>query len=167
MHQSILIEFHRVLALAAAAACLGVAHAEAVTLSNDQVIASWKVEHDQLQPDFVQDRQTGQIVQLRGELFSLVLTNGDFVNASNFKLAGPVRTETLAANPRNSRFAERLPGRQLMAELVSADGNLRVAWRAILREGSRYVRQQVELQAAQASIPLKDIVLLETPLPNA
>jgi hypothetical protein len=171
MHHSILSELQQLLALAGAAACLLLvpagAFAEAVTFSNDQVIASWKVEHEQLQPDFVQDRQTGQTVQLRGELFSLVLTNGAFVNASNFKLVGPVRTETLAANPRNSRFAERLPGRQLVAELVSADGNLRVVWRAVLREGSRYVRQQLEFQAAQASIPLKDIVLLDTPLPNA
>jgi hypothetical protein len=171
MHHSILSELQQLLALAGAAVWLAMvpagAFAEAVTFSNDQVIASWKVEHEQLQPDFVQDRQTGQTVQLRGELFSLVLTNGAFVNASNFKLAGPVRTETLAANPRNSRFAERLPGRQVVAELVSADGNLRVAWRAVLREGSRYVRQQVEFQAAQASIPLKDIVLLDTPLPNA
>jgi len=171
MHHSILTELHQVLTLAGAAACLGWvpagALAEAVALSNDQVIASWKIEHEQLRPDFVQDRQTGQTIPLRGELFSLVLTNGAFVKASDFKLVGPVRTETLAADPRNSRFAERLPGRQLVAELVSADGNLRVAWRAILRDGSRYLRQQVELKASQASIPLKDIVLLDTPLPNA
>jgi hypothetical protein len=171
MHHSILSELQQLLALAGAAACLLLvpagAFAEAVTFSNDQVIASWKVEHEQLQPDFVRDLRTSQTIQLRGELFSLVLTNGAFVNASNFKLAGPVRTETLAATPRNSRFAERLPGRQLVAELVSADGNLRVVWRAVLREGSRYVRQQLEFQAAQASIPLKDIVLLDTPLPNA
>ena len=171
MRHSILSELHRMLPLAGVAACLGLvragALADAVTISNDQVTASWSVEHEQLRPDFVQDRQTSQTIQLGGELFSLVLTNGAFVNASNFKLAGPVRAETLAANPRNSRFAERLPGRQLVAELVSPDGNLRVAWRALLREGSRYVRQQFELQAAQALIPLKDIVLLNTPLPNA
>jgi hypothetical protein len=171
MQHSILSELRRMLALAGASICLGLVPAgslaDAVTLSNDQVMASWKVEHEQLRPGFVQDRQTSQTIQLQGELFSLVLTNGAFVNASDFKLVGPVRTEALAANPRASRFAERLPGSQLMADLVSADGNLRVTWRAILREGSRYLRQQVELKAAEASIPLKDIVLLETPLPNA
>jgi len=165
MQHSILSELRRMLALAGASICLGLVPAgslaDAVTLSNDQVMASWKVEHEQLRPGFVQDRQTSQTIQLQGELFSLVLTNGAFVNASDFKLVGPVRTEALAANPRASRFAERLPGSQLMADLVSADGNLRVTWRAILREGSRYVRQQVEFQAAQASIPLKDIVLLD------
>ena len=55
------------LALAGASICLGLVPAgslaDAVTLSNDQVMASWKVEHEQLRPGFVQDRQTSQTIQ--------------------------------------------------------------------------------------------------------
>jgi hypothetical protein len=171
MQYPLLNELPLMLALAGATAFLGLlpegAFAESVTLSNQEVVASWKVENQQLQPDFVQDRQTGQTLPLRGELFSLVLTNGAFVHGSTFKLVGPVRAEMLAANPGHSRFAERLPGRQLVAELVSADGNLQVTWRTILREGSRYLRQQIELKAEQAPVPLKDIVLLDMPVNDA
>ena len=73
----------------------------------------------------------------------------------------------LTANPSASRLAERLPGTQLAAELVSADRNLRVSWRGILRDGSRYLRQQLTFRAGPQAIPLKEIVLLDTPVPNA
>jgi hypothetical protein len=171
MQHPLFNELHLKVALAGATACLGLlpagALAESVTLSNREVVAAWTIEHQQLHPDFVQDLLTGQTIRLQGELFSLVLTNGAFVHASGFKLVGPVCMETLAANPGLSRFAERLPGRQAVAELVSADGNLQVTWRAILREGSRYLRQQIELKAEQAPVPLKDILLLDTPVPDA
>ena len=104
---------------------------------------------------------------LRGELFRLVLTNANSIRASDFKLSGPVRTEALSANLNASRFAERLPGRQLQAELVSADGNIHVTWHAVLRDGSRYLREQFSFGAKTEPVPLNGIMLLETPLVNA
>jgi len=141
--------------------------AATVSLQNDQVVAAWKTQGKALWPLSLQDKQTGQEIPLRGELFRLVLTNGSSIPASDFKLNGPVRTEALPANPGASRFAERLPGRQLQAELVSADGNIHVAWRAILRDGSRYLREQFRFAARKEQIPLNGIMLLETPLVNA
>jgi hypothetical protein len=143
------------------------APAATLTLSNEQVVATWQTQNDTLSPESLLDKLTGCALPIRGELFTLVLTNGGFVHASEFKLDGPVLTEALTVNPGASRFAERLPGRQLVAELVSADGNLRVSWRGILREGSRYLRQQLTFRAGQQAIPLKELVLLDTPVPNA
>lgn len=74
MQHPLLNELHLMLALAGATTCLGLlpagALAESVTLSNQEVVASWKVEHQQLEPDFVQDRQSGQTIPLRGELLA-------------------------------------------------------------------------------------------------
>jgi hypothetical protein len=66
-------------------------------------------------------------------------------------------------NPSASRFAERLPGKELVADLTSADGNLQVTWRVILRDGSRYLREQVVIKAGNESLPLKAVGMLETP----
>ena len=141
--------------------------AATVSLQNDQIVAAWTTKGDRLQPPSLKDKQTGQKIPLRGELFRLVLTNGSFLNASDFRLRGPVRTETLPANAGASRFAERLPGRQLLAELTSADGNIQVTWRGILRDGSRYLREQVSFAARNEPVPLHGIMLLDTPLANA
>jgi arylsulfatase A-like enzyme len=42
-----------------------------------------------------------------------------------------------------------LTGRQYVADLTSADGRLLVTWRAILREGSSYLRQEVTIRAGK------------------
>jgi hypothetical protein len=142
-------------------------HAATVSLQNDQVAAAWTAQGKRFSPLSVQDKQTGQQIPLRGELFRLVLTNGNFLNASDFRLRGPVRTEALPGNPGASRFAERLPGRQMVAELASADGNIQVTWCGILRDGSRYLREEFSFAARKEQVPLKGIMLLETPLVNA
>ncbi|SPE59564.1 conserved exported hypothetical protein [Verrucomicrobia bacterium] len=142
-------------------------HAEMLTLKNDQVVATWKTRDKMLWPESLQDQRTGQTIALHGELFSLVLSNGDFLRVSNFKLAGPVREEPLAVNPGASRAAERLPGRQLVAEFLSADKNLQVTWRGVLRKGSRYLRQEFAFKAARKEVPLNGIALLEEPMVNA
>src|SRR5512138_3493046 len=76
--------------VAVAAACLWAARASAagLTLSNDQITATWKQEGKTLRPPTLQDLATGDQVELRGDIFTLVLTNGDFLRSSGFKLVG-------------------------------------------------------------------------------
>ena len=50
---------------------------------------------------------------------------------------------------------------------MSADGNLHVNWRGILRDGSRYIRQIYTITAGKKLIPLNGILLLDTPMANA
>src|SRR5580704_11706115 len=80
------------------------------SLTNDQVVFTCKTKGGNLSPDTLKDKSTGQVIKLGGELFNLLLTNGDFIHSSDFVLAGTVRTEALAADPGASRFSERLPG---------------------------------------------------------
>src|ERR1039458_7099042 len=133
------------------------------TLDNDQVTLTCKSQGGQLLPGALQDKKTGEIVKLGADLFSLVLTNADILHSSEFKLAGPPRLVPLPVNPGASRFAERLPGKELVAELTSADGNLQVTWHAMLRDGSRYLRERVVLKAGKNALPLKAVGMLETP----
>jgi len=138
-----------------------------VQLQNDRVLATWNTHGNMLWPGTLEDRQTKQKIEMQGELFCIVLADGAFVHAADFQLVGPVQTLPLPVNPGASRFSERLPGQQLTAELVSADGKLRVTWRAVLRDGSRYVRQILSFQAVQSAVPVNGILFLDTPLANA
>ena len=143
------------------------ASASTAQLQNERVNASWNLHDNMLWPGTLADRQTQQKLDVKGELFCLVLSDGSFVHAADFHLAGPVQTLPLPVNPAASRLSERLPGQQLVAELVSVDGNLRVTWRAVLRDGSRYVRQVLAFSAVKTAVPLNGILLLDTPLVNA
>ena len=63
-------------------------------LANDQVTFACQTKSGRLWPDSLKDKTMGQVVKLGTELFSLLLTNGDFIHAADFKLArfGPHRT---------------------------------------------------------------------------
>lgn len=143
------------------------APAATLSLTNDQLVVTWQQKGKELRPAAIHDRATGQSLELRGDLFSLVLTNGDYIRGSTFKLAGEVKSEALPVNGGASRFSERLPGRRLAAELVSRDGNIRVTWHAVLRDGSRYLRQEFTFKAGRNEVPLGGIMLVETPLAGA
>jgi hypothetical protein len=138
-----------------------------VTLDNGLVRATWQLgEHGPARGE-LSHPSSGQTIALKGELFSLVLQDGSYVNASEMKMVGEAVVGQIAAQPAASRYAERLPGKQISANLMSGDGNLRVTWRAILRDGSDYLRQQVIFAAGKAPIPVKEIILIEIPLAGA
>lgn len=137
------------------------------TLANDQVKFVCKTKDEILLPDSLEDKKTGQVLNLGTEMFSLLLTNGDSIHPADFRLTSLVHTEPLAANPEASRYAERLPGKQLTAEMVSTDGNLRVTWHGILRDGSRYLRQEFIFEAEKTDVRVSGMLLLKAPIAGA
>ena len=137
------------------------------TLENDQVAVTCTTQDGQLLPGTLRDKKTGETVKLGSELFSLVLTNGSYLHAGEFKLAGQPHIAPLAVNAGASRRAEQLPGKELVADLTSADGNLTVTWHAVLRDGSRYLRQEFTFTAGKNEVPLSGLLLMEMNLPGA
>jgi hypothetical protein len=73
----------------------------------------------------------------------------------------------VAARPEASRLSDRIPGAEYSCSFHSEDGNLRVEWKPILRDGSPYIRQQLTLTAAKTPIPLKEILLIDIPIAAA
>jgi hypothetical protein len=137
------------------------------TLENDAVAVTCTTKNGRLLPGVLTDKKTGETVKLGGELFGLMLTNGSFLHAGDFKLAGRPRSTPLPVNLGASRRAEQLPGQELVADLTSADGNLTVTWHAVLRAGSRYLRQEFDFTAGKKEVPLSGIMLMEMNLPGA
>ncbi|MHC4654457.1 MAG: enterotoxin, partial [Planctomycetota bacterium] len=64
-------------------------------------------------------------------------------------------------------LATQFGGRQITVILVSSDDNLNVEWRAILRHGSNYVRQQLVFTTKNKAINIREIVLLDLSAPHA
>ena len=77
------------------------------------------------------------------------------------------RSEDLAANPASVRAANHHAGKCISATLASTDGSLQVQWRAMLRDGDNYVRQELTLRARGKDLPLAEIVLIELPAEGA
>ena len=90
------------------------------------------------------------------ELFKVLLGDGKTVTASEMKLED-VKMVTLAENPSAATASLRYAGKALEARFTYEE--LSIVWRAVLRNGSHYLRTEMDIQAAK-DLPLKGIVAM-------
>jgi len=137
------------------------------SLTTDAIAVAWSVAGGSFRALRVADRLGNRTMSLAPDAFSLVLQGGATIKASEMRVNGAPRVERLAGDPRASRLAERLGGQQVSVALDDAQGRLSVAWRAEVRDGSTYVRQEVTLRTAGTEVPVRQIVLVDQDLPGA
>src|SRR2546425_8429410 len=138
-----------------------------LSLGNDALAATWTVTDGSLRAVSVVDKLGGRTLSLPPDAFALAFPDGSGLGSAAFRVQGAPRVERLTGTPSAARRAERLGGRQISVELADPAGRLRATWRAILRDGSHYVRQEVTLASAGAEVPVKEIRLLDLELPGA
>ena len=90
------------------------------------------------------------------ELFKVLLGDGKTVTASEMKLED-VKMVTLAENPSAATVSLRYAGKALEARFTYEE--LSIVWRAVLRNGSHYLRTEMDIQAAK-DLPMKGIVAM-------
>ena len=81
-----------------------------LSLFNDAVSGTWKIENGRFNAVSFDDRQNGRRVVLPAAAFALVLDDGRVLQASEMQVTAPPRIEALAGDARASRMVERLPG---------------------------------------------------------
>ena len=90
------------------------------------------------------------------ELFKVLLGDGKTITASEMKLED-VKMTTLAENPSAATASLRYAGKALEARFTYEE--LSIVWRAVLRNGSHYLRTEMDIQAAK-DLPMKGIVAM-------
>ena len=78
------------------------------------------------------------------ELFNITLGNGTLVKASEMT-QGEINVVKLAAKDSAVKGSDRFGGESL--EALFSYGNLSIVWRAVLRDGSHYLRTEMEISA--------------------
>jgi len=134
-----------------------------LVVSNDFLACRWSLADGRLRPVSVQDKASGQTIEFAAdsECFHLVLGDGQRVSASEMKVVGAPRVETLPADPGSANLARRQAGKQIAVRLAAPDHGLEVEWRAVLRDGSNYVRPCVTLRAKDREIRLGTVALID------
>ena len=135
------------------------------SLSNDAIVASWSVASGTVRAVRLGDLRVGSDLRLAPHAFSLVLADGTAITSDHLRIVrGPI-AEPLAARSGASRLvsrlAERQAGRQVTVVLEDDAKRLRAKWRAVLRDGSPYVRQEVVLEALGAPLAVREISLID------
>ncbi len=137
-------------------------------LQNTLISCTWDTSEGRLKPGYVSNKLAASTLQLaEAQCFLLVLEGGQVTKASDLKVVRGPDLKNLEPNSESCRLAECFGGKQISVKLASSDNNLNVEWHAILRHGSNYVRQELTLTAANKSINIEEIVLIELRESNA
>lgn len=143
------------------------------TLENDAISVRWTFADGGLKPDRLSHRQSSTGLPLEGsECFRLVLGQTPdprtrTLNASEMKLVARPEIKRIEPQSRAVRLADRLGGWELSARLSSTAPRFEVRWRAILRNGANYVRQELSIVVEDEPLELDELILLELAAPGA
>lgn len=134
-------------------------------LTNAAVRFAVRLEGGHLYPAALDDGFTHERLALAGELFTLTPRGAGPIPAGRFELRGAPGCSPLAPQPGAARAAERRAGMALDADLQDPATGLKVHWRALLRDGTSYVRVELRLEAA-GELDLARVALIALQLPG-
>ncbi len=132
-------------------------------LSNEVLSFEVRKEAGSLQPARLENRFVHQSASLDGQLFVLTTRDRKSIDASQFQLVGALGCAPIAGRDHAARAGERLGGVALQAQFKDAASGIDVLWRAVLRDGTNYVREEFEFAAAVGS-DLSSITLIDLQL---
>jgi hypothetical protein len=138
-----------------------------LSLANQTMEAQWSVRAGKFNGVKFVVRSTGAKIALPRDPFLLILKDGTSVRASEMTLTEGPRVQALRANPEASREAEHFSGQALLVRLQDKSKTISVTWRAILRDGSNYVRQEITVSALNDDRPIAEVRLFDGSLPGA
>ena len=127
---------------------------DTATLSNTFLAASWKIPPSGLEFLRVEDRENRLTLEGPKPAFSLTLSDGSQITSSAMR-----RVEAI-------QFDKPPSGLVVTAAFEDAHGRIRASWRAILRSGARYIRQEVKFTAIKDRVPITRVVMLDLNSPN-
>ena len=132
--------------------------ASGYTLSNNILTAKFILRNGSLSFGGMTSK-LGPVAKAGDELFIINLQDGRSIKSSELK-AGNVKFVSLQPNPKAFRLADRFPGKAVSATFQALNGTFRISWRAVLRDHSHYLRQELRL-ASKKPVQMKNIVAMQ------
>jgi len=139
----------------------------ALELGNDVIAARWSCGPDGLRLESLEDRRNRGRIRVGRGTFALALDGGVLLDSAALRVVEPPRAEEILPDSRATRASERIPGRRIVVALADSENRVSVRWRATLREGSHYLRQDVAIASRGADVPLREVVLVDLEAPGA
>ena len=137
-------------------------------LTNNVLDVRWRLENGELRPDSVRSLGfSSRTWPGPVSLFTLLLKDGRAISATSLRITGQPKIEDLKSASGRARAAERFSGKAVVVEADDPATSLHVTWRAILRDGSNYVRQEVTLAATKSPVAISEVRLVDWNLPQA
>jgi len=142
------------------------AQAGQTRLGNAAVAATWNVRAGVFSGLVVTDERNNATIEVT-DPFSVTLKGGSIIGTGEFRLQDDLREAALPVNAKASRVAERIPGNAVEGAFLGPQGNLRLDWKLVQREGSDYLREIVTITALNEDAPITKVSLFGAAAPDA
>ena len=130
-------------------------------LENQMLALRWSAANGALAGSELVVRSSGKSIPLSRDIFVLKLKDGNTLRSSTMKIKNAPRVEVLSIDREASRSAQHIPGQQIVVGFEDPAGQLFITWRAILRNGSNYVRQELSFHAIGHDAPIREVALFD------
>ncbi len=131
----------------------------ALSISNGVISARWRVTDGKLAFVDSTDASGARRLPTFTSPFALILDGDRRVGSELTVLNATV--EDLRADRSSPRAADQVPGKQIVVTMSAPSIAAPIVWKAILREGASYWRQQVVIGPAKSTVPLSAVVMVE------
>jgi hypothetical protein len=139
--------------------------ADRLVLSNEAIAATWSVKGGALRWQRLASRITNATLPLDGDVFELMPREGVVLRSSDLKISAEPVIEVVPVSADSPKASDHLPGKQIRVEFSDLASQVRVTWKAIVRENANYIRQEVTVHAQQY-FPLIQIHLIDVAVPG-
>ncbi|HUL74464.1 MAG TPA: enterotoxin [Vicinamibacterales bacterium] len=129
-------------------------------LSNGLIRAAWRTSGGKLAFVDSTDAAGARHAPVFVNPFEIVVER-DLVVAPSQMTVTRTTVEDLRADPASPRAGDRVPGRQIVVGLEAPQIPGPIVWRAILREGASYWRQELTIGPVPSTVPITGVVLVD------
>ena len=137
-------------------------HADGASLRNKAIGFGLSTFSSIATPGSLYNGFTSNTLELKGETFSVTLRDKTRIGASEFRRSW-VECEHIAGRPDAARAADRRDGVALVSTFTHAGTGLRVTWRAVLRDGANYMREEMRFESDK-DLDIAQVALLDVDL---
>jgi hypothetical protein len=132
-----------------------------LVLENKMLALRWSRASNVVAGSELLIRSPEKKIPLSQDIFVLTLKDGKVLRSSAMKIKDAPRVEATVVDREASRAALHLQGQQIAATFEDPAQQLSVTWRASLRDGSNYVRQELSFHAIDRDSPIREIELFD------
>ena len=119
-----------------------------MTLSNNVLKAEFSSKDKGIILKSLRDAKGKPLVTGTSSLFTVHLHGGKTYNSGDFSCSD-ISITPLDKDKKSVNYAERLGGQSISANFTAPDKSFSIAWQAVLRNGSHYLRQEFRIKAAK------------------
>jgi len=139
-----------------------------LVLHNDALSAIWMLKNNSIVLKELTNKYDNTVVSVEDiTLFAIEMSDGRQLTNHDFKLKGELQIITLQATDSLPTKSLRFPGKEISGVFLEKNNRISITWTAQLREGSNYIRQNIEVKPINKPLKISKVIFFDGILEGA